>query len=153
MTKHSDGDIIEGRDLMVYVNTSTAEAPTFNAQAAATNHTISYSAETKERVTKDTASGAWSTKRVTKLSASIKCECLYVYNSQTGIKILKAAFKNRQSLLLKYGFASEEAGDEYEKGLFIITSLEEASPADGDATVSVTFESNGEITTETVAAS
>ena len=46
---------------MLYVNTAeTNENPTYKAQAAATNHTITYSGETKKRVTKDTSNGAFS---------------------------------------------------------------------------------------------
>lgn len=46
------GDIIEGRDLMMYINTAAdnASTPVFTPQAAATSHTITYSGETKERI-------------------------------------------------------------------------------------------------------
>ena len=64
--ERKDGDIVEGRDLMLYVDTAaTGESPTYTPQAAATNHTITYSAETKERVTKDTKNGAFADKTVT----------------------------------------------------------------------------------------
>lgn len=58
------GDILEGRDLMLYINTAAADAttPTYTPQAAATSHTITYSGETKERVTKDSGNGAYSEK-------------------------------------------------------------------------------------------
>lgn len=146
------GDIIEGRDLMLYVNTgSNAATPTYTPQAAATSHTITYSGETKERMTKDTAQGAYSEKKVTKLGVSIKCEALTSYGDVAGYDKLLEVFKTREPVKLKYGFAQEEAGDKYEEGLFVITSLEQTSPAGEDATYSATFENSGSVETKTKA--
>lgn len=148
-----NGDYIEGRDLMVFVDSSDGSSePTWSKTAAATNHTISYSAETKERSTKDTENGAFSQKSVTKLSATITVEALTTYNPECGFKSLLKMYKTRKPVKLKYGFAAEESSDEYEEGLFVITSLEENSPADDDATYSATFESTGVVETKTVGA-
>ena len=59
--------------------------------------------------------------------------------------------KARKPVKLKYGFAQETTGDKYEEGLFVITSLEESSPADDDATYSATFENSGVVETKTTA--
>lgn len=142
------GDIIEGRDLMLYINTSTSEAPDYTPQAAATSHTITYSGETKERITKDTANGAYSEKKVTKLSVSIKCEALVSYGDKAGYSALLKVYKSREPVKLKYGFTQEENGDEYEEGMFVITSLEQSSAAGEDATYSATFENSGEVQTK-----
>lgn len=143
------GDYIEGRDIMLYANTGTSdETPTYTATAAAKSHSINYSGETKERVTKDTGSGAWSEKRVTKLGASIKVEALTVYNVDCGYDKLLEIMKSRQPVLLKYGFKEEETGDTYEEGKFVITSLEKNDPADDDSTYSASFENSGEVTTK-----
>ena len=148
MTKQK-GDYIEGRDIMLYANTGTSdEAPTYTAIAAAKSHSINYSGETKERVTKDTGSGAWSEKRVTKLGVSIKVEALTVYNVDCGYDKLLEIMKSRQPVLLKYGFKEEETGDTYEEGKFVITSLEKNDPADDDSTYSASFENSGEVTTK-----
>lgn len=57
------GEIIEGRDLMMYVNTAASnETPVYEPQAAATSHTVTYSGETKERITKDTTNRAYAKK-------------------------------------------------------------------------------------------
>ena len=145
-----NGDIIEGRDLMLYINTAADSAtPTYTPQAAATSHTITYSGETKERVTKDTANGAYSEKKVTKLGVSIKCEALVSFGDTAGYDKLLAVMKSREAVKLKYGFAQEEAGDKYEEGLFVITSLEQTSAAGEDATYSATFENSGEVKTST----
>lgn len=149
MAKKS-GDIIEGRDLMMYINTAEGEAaPTYTPQAAATSHTITYSGETKERVTKDTANGAYGEKKVTKLSVSIKCEALVSFGDAAGYDKLLAVMKSREAVKLKYGFSEEETGDKYEEGLFVITSLEQTSAAGEDATYSATFENTGAIETKT----
>lgn len=144
------GDYIEGRDLMVFVDTSVGSGePTWTKTAAATSHTISYSAETKERVTKDTGNGAFSQKSVTKLSVSISVEALTTYQADCGFKSLLKMFKERKPVKLKYGFTTDEGMEEHEEGLFVITSLEESSPADDDATYSATFENTGNVETKT----
>ncbi|MCD8271047.1 MAG: phage tail protein [Parabacteroides sp.] len=144
------GDIIEGRDLMMYINTATGgSTATYTPQAAATSHTITYSGETKERVTKDTANGAYGEKKVTKLSVSIKCEALVSFGDAAGYDKLLEAMKSREPVKLKYGFSQEESGDKYEEGLFVITSLEQTSAAGEDATYSATFENSGAVETKT----
>lgn len=142
-----EGDVVEGRDLMVYI----FETDSYKPQAAATSHTITYSGETKERVTKDTANGAFSKKKVTKLSVTIKCEALTLFGTGNVYQKLLAIMKSREPVKLKYGY-SEEAGDassSYEEGMFVITSLEQNSPADDDATYSTTFENDGNVETKT----
>lgn len=143
------GEFIEGRDLMLYVDTASVEgSPKWEATAAATSHTISYSGETKERVTKDTANGAFSEKSVTKLSVSITCEALTVFGATIGFEKLLELMKARKPVKLKYGFSTEESNDKYEEGKFVITSLEQNSPADDDATYSATFENSGVVETK-----
>lgn len=146
------GDIIEGRDLMMYINTASGGAtPTYTPQAAATSHTITYSGETKERVTKDTANGAYGEKKVTKLSVSIKCEALVSFGDAAGYDKLLEVMKSREPVKLKYGFTQEQTGDKYEEGMFVITSLEQSSAADEDATYSATFDNSGAVETRTKA--
>lgn len=148
MTKQK-GDYIEGRDIMLYANTGTSdETPTYTATAASKSHSINYSGETKERVTKDTGGGAWGDKRVTKLGVSIKVEALTVYNVDCGYDKLLEIMKSRKPVLLKYGFKEEETGDTYEEGKFVITSLEKNDPADDDSTYSASFENSGEVKTK-----
>ena len=109
--ERQNGDIVEGRDLMLYLNTgASGENPTYTPQAAATSHTITYSAETKERVTKDTKNGAFSEKTVTKLGVSIKSDCLVSVGDAAGWDKLLATFKSRKPIKLKYGFADEKSG-------------------------------------------
>lgn len=145
-----EGDIVEGRDLMMYINTAAGNAaPTYTPQAAATGHTVTYSGETKERVTKDTKNGAFGEKKVTKLSVSIKCEALVSFGHAAGYDKLLEVMKSREPVKLKYGFTEEASGDKYEEGMFVITSLEQSSPAGEDATYSATFENTGAVETKT----
>lgn len=145
------GDYIEGRNMMLFVNTGTNSAtPTWTKTAAATSHTISFSGETKERVTKDTENGAFSQKSVTKLTCSITCEALTTYNADMGYDKLLSLMKARTPVLLKFGFTTSDTGSSYEQGLFVITSLEQNTPADDDATYSATFENTGKVETKTV---
>lgn len=142
------GEIIEGRDLMLYIVEGNGDSATSTPQAAATSHTITYSGETKERVTKDSSSGAYSEKKVTKLGVSIKCEALVSFGDEAGYDKLLSVMKTRQPVKLKYGFAQEQTGDKYEEGMFIITSLEQTSAAAEDATYSATFENTGAVETK-----
>ncbi len=141
------GDYIEGRDLMVFVDTGSSGSPVWTPTAAATSHTISYSGETKERVTKDTENGAFSQKSVTKLSCSITVEALRVFNKEVGFEKMLELMKKRDPVKLKYGFT--DSADSYEEGMFVITSLEESSPADDDASYSCTLENTGAVETKT----
>ena len=146
------GQYIEGRDLMLFIDTGSDGSPKWTPTAAATSHQISYSGETKERVTKDTGNGAFSQKTVTKLSVSITCEALKTFNADCGFDSLLVLMKARKPVKLKYGFAQEESSDKYEEGMFVITSLEESSPADDDASYSATFENSGVVETKTASA-
>lgn len=142
-----EGDYVEGRDLMVYI----FETDTYKPQAAATSHRITYSGETKERVTKDSSNGAFSNKKVTKLSVTIQCEALTLFGTGNVYEKLLAIMKSRQPVKLKYGYTEEAGGasSSYEEGMFVITSLEQSSPADDDATYSATFENDGNVETKT----
>jgi len=134
---------------MLYVNTGTDDTPVYTPTAAATSHSVSYSGETKERVTKDTSNGAFSEKSVTKLSVTIKCDALVVFDADCGYDQLLKIFKSRTKVKLKYGFTVEETGDSYEEGFFVITSLERTDSAEDDANYSATFENSGNVETKT----
>lgn len=134
---------------MLYVNTGESnESPTWQAQAMALSHTITYSTETKERLTKDSPGGN-SEKRITSVKVSIKAEALRSFGDKDK-KLLLKAMKEKKNVYLKYGFteADEQAGDDYEEGSFVITSLEETSQAGEDVSYSAQFESSGEILTK-----
>lgn len=145
-------DVIDGNDLLLYVDTGEVpQTPQWTAVANATSHQITTSSETKERVTKD-VSGKWKEKKVVGLSVSIKCEAL-VGKEGYGYKELLKIQKEGKPVKLKYGFREgvEGEGDEYEEGLFIIATLDKNDPAKEDSTMSATFENTGPVDTKTAA--
>ena len=117
-----------------------------------TTHTITFNSETKDRAVKPAASqgysaGLWKGKGVTGLSISISAEGLRYYGeSENGYAELSALWGAGASIQVK---AFQREGDEtpYVQGNFVITNLEETSPAQDDATLSISLESDGEPTT------
>lgn len=139
--------VMDGRDLMLYIDTAeSGDTPTWQAQALATSHTITYNTETKERLTKDSPGGN-PEKRVTAVKVTIKADALRSFGDKDK-KLLLATMKAKKNIKLKYGLANEEAGDEYEEGEFVIDSLEETSQAGDDVTYSAQFSSSGEVVTK-----
>lgn len=116
-----------------------------------TTHTLTFNSETKDRAVKPAASqsysaGLWKGKGVTGLSISISAEGLRFYGeSENGYDEIAAKWGKGQAVEVK---AFQREGDEtpYVQGNFIITSIEETSPAQDDATYTVNLESDGEPT-------
>lgn len=141
--------VVEGNDLMLYVNTAAAgsSTPTWEATAHATSHSIAFSVGTKERKTKTT--GKWSKLIVTGNSCEIKCEALVAYKDGYGYSDLKKLHKAGTPVMLKFAHVELAAQDEYEEGEFLITNIDESSGAGEDATYSATFKNHGEVVTKT----
>lgn len=142
--------IVEGSDLLLYVNKGTGEVPAFIPIAHSTSHTVTTSGEAKKRKTKDTA-GAFDHQKVTSLSQQIKCEALKSYDGY-GYFELKDLMLKRESVLLKFAPKEDTVTGKYEEGMYCITSLEQTAAAGEDATFSVTFDNDGEfkVTSKTV---
>ena len=106
---------------------------------------ISDSAETGERVTKETGASQWKQKYVKSLSEQITAEG-FVYDSVAasgiGFPNLKGLFLAKEPVKLRYKYRD---GEDLYEGDFIITSLEQDGPADDDETWSVTFENTGPV--------
>jgi predicted secreted protein len=149
---HPTEGFVNGSDLLLFIDTSITSTPEWTAVAHTTSHTVDYSSETKDRVTKDISSnGKWKSKAVSGISATITCEGLMIYDSdKLSYKTILAKMKAGQTVLLKFGFREEAEGDTYEQGLFVISSISQTSPAGEDTTFSATFENSGEVTTEVV---
>ncbi len=113
------------------------------------SHTVTYNSETKDRAVKPAASngysaGLWKSKGVTGLSISISAEGFRFYGeSENGFSEIAAKWGVGSSVEV---LAFEREGDTtpYLKGKFVIASIEETSPAQDDATYSVSLESDGE---------
>ena len=139
---------INGSDLLLLVGT--------HALGHCTSHTVTFNSETKERAVKPAADLASSNslfkrKSVTGLSVSVNGEGLRFYDEdEHGFNYLMKIWAAGQPVALKAfprgsDVASPGTMDAYMKGNFVITSLEETSPAQDDATYKVTFENDGPV--------
>lgn len=135
------GEYINGSDLLLKIGEK--------AMGHCTTHTLTFNSETKERAVKPEASrpktsGLWKGKGVTALSISISAEGLRFYEeTENGRKEIAALWGKGQSVDV---MAFERGGDSipYVNGKFVITSIEETSPAQDDVTYTVSLENDGE---------
>lgn len=135
---------INGSDLLLNIGEK--------AVGHCTTHTLTFNSETKERAVKPLASaaksaGLWKGKGVTSLSISISAEGLRFYEeTENGFTEISSLWGKGQSVVVE---AFEREGDDapYLVGNFVITSIEETSPAQDDATYSISLENDGEPTT------
>ena len=117
-----------------------------------TTHTLTFNSETKDRAVKPAASagyssGLWKGKGVTGLSISLSAEGLRYYGEgENGFDALSALWGAGAPITVK-AFQREGDASPYLEGQFVITSLEETSPAQDDATYSISLENDGEPTT------
>ena len=135
---------INGSDLLLSVGGG--------AVGHCTSHTITFNSETKDRAVKPAASqgrsaGLWKAKGVTGLSISISAEGLRFYGeTENGFEAIAAKWGAGQSVAV-LAFEREGSASPYVSGNFVITSIEETSPAQDDATYTINLESDGEPTT------
>lgn len=117
-----------------------------------TTHTLTFNSETKDRAVKPAASagyssGLWKGKGVTGLSISLSAEGLRYYGEgENGFDELSALWGAGAPITVE-AFQREGDASPYLEGQFVITSLEETSPAQDDATYSISLENDGEPTT------
>ena len=145
-----EGEVLDGRDLMVYIDTgSEPSTPQYEAQALATEHTVTWATETKERLTKDSPGGN-PEKRITKVTVTIRTSALRA-KGDTQRDLLLDAMNAKKLVKLKYGMRSDEeaTGDVYYEGMFAIDSLEENTTAGDDASYTAQFSSSGEVEKKT----
>jgi hypothetical protein len=122
-----------------------------NAFGHCTSHTITYSAETKDRAVKPVAtassdSGLWSGKSVSGLSIAISAEGLRFWEeSEGGFKKILPLWKAGRPVEVS-AFERGSDAEPYLTGKFVITKLDETNPAKDDATYSVELENDGEPT-------
>ncbi|MCM1117640.1 MAG: phage tail protein [Pseudoflavonifractor sp.] len=136
-------DYINGSDLLLGLGQGKT------AVAKCTSHTTTFNTETKERAVKPVAGAAssqsqWKEKGVTGKSVTITAEGLRFGKGDTefGFKELLAAYRVGKSIpVIAYERGNSAAP--YLEGKFVITSLEESTPAQDDATYSVTLENDG----------
>lgn len=131
---------INGSDLLIKI--------AGKAVGHCTSHTLTFASETKDRAVKPVASATistslWKGKGVTGLSVSISAEGLRNYDeTEGGFKSLVNAWVTGQPVAV-LGFERESDATPYLSGNFVITNLEETSPAQDDATYSISLENDG----------
>ncbi|MBR3466874.1 MAG: hypothetical protein IKH15_06615 [Bacteroidales bacterium] len=133
---------VNGSDMLLFVGG--------HAIGHCTSHTVTCNSETKDRAVKPYATasrttGLWKKKGVTGLSVSVSADGLRFYDEiEHGYQYLLGLWKAGAPVTLK-GREREKSGN-YMTGSFVITSLEETTPAQDDATYKVSFENDGEVT-------
>lgn len=136
-----ENQYINGSDLLLSV--------AGKAVGHCTSHTLTFNSETKDHAVKPVASagkssGLWKGKNVTGLSISISAEGLRFYNeTENGYDEIAPNWGKGATVEVS---AFRRGGDTspYVKGKFIISSIEETSPAQDDASYTVSLESAGE---------
>lgn len=114
-----------------------------------TTHSVTYNTETKERgvkppVKEKTKNALFSGKGVTKMSISVHGEGFrYKGEEELSLDDIRKLWGIGQSVELSC-FEREGDAAPYLKGKFVITKVEETSPAQDDATFTVDFENDGE---------
>lgn len=121
-----------------------------------TSHKITFNTETKDRAVKPLATqgsnaGLWKEKGVNGLSITISAEGLRFYSeTEGGFTEISSMWGAGTSVEVK-AFPRKDGKEANQKaylvGNFVITSLEEDSPAQDDATYSVSLENDGEPST------
>ena len=135
------GEYINGSNLLLKIGEK--------AMGHCTNHTLTFNSETKERAvkpeaTKPKTSGLWKGKGITALSISISAEGLRFYEeTENGREEIAALWGKGQSVDVQ-AFERSNDSTPYVKGKFVITSIEETSPAQDDVTYTVSLENDGE---------
>ena len=134
---------INGSDLLIFIGTK--------AIGHCTTHTLTFNTETKESSFKPAASepitaSKWTDKSESKKSVSISADGLRNFSEEEGgFKTLLAAWIAGTPVTVK-GCEREKDTTPYISGSFIITSLTETSPANDDATYSISLENSGPVT-------
>lgn len=114
-----------------------------------TTHSVTYNTETKERgvkppVKEKTKNALFSGKGVTKMSISVHGEGFrYKGEEELSLDDIRKLWGIGQSVELSC-FEREGDASPYLKGKFVISKVEETSPAQDDATFIVDFENDGE---------
>lgn len=136
---------IHGSNLILSVKKGSEVIPLGHAKSCK----ISNKSTTKERATKEVSNtGKWTETGVSKLEVTVSCDGFCFYGDQMGYDALLELWEKGEAVQLNYAHRGEEAA-KYREGNFVIESLDEDSPADDDATYSISFKNSGAVQTKT----
>jgi len=143
--------IIDGGDILVYINTGTDVTPVWSPMFHCTECSIKHATEIRTRMTKDTGKSA--EKRAGQQTTTISVNALASYSTYNYFE-LRALQLAGTPVKLKYSGrpaadvtalkceVAEQVGDKYEEGMFIITSLDRTDAKDADSTMTASFENS-----------
>lgn len=132
----------DGSDLMLFFKGK----PTL----AAKSHKVGFKTTTKEVITKDSKNSKYSRKKVKKIDVSVTCDALTVVETDSGAvgyTEMIAELKKGVSVELKFGLKDKSGS--FEKGNFIIDSIELNTPAGDEVSYTAQFSNDGEVETVT----
>jgi hypothetical protein len=144
--------IIDGGDLMLYAYIVS----TWTLIGDAKSHSLSNKSEVRTRRTK--ATGDYPGRKVTGLDCTINTDCLATYGSYGYFELLALQIAKTKVLLKLAGHANsllgvtEQIGDKYLQGTFVIDSVDINTAEGDDATFTASFSIDGALTISTVAA-
>tara|TARA_R110002153_G_scaffold64943_1_gene174025 strand:- start:105 stop:509 length:405 start_codon:yes stop_codon:yes gene_type:complete len=127
--------IINGTDLLVFIGGT--------AITHSTSASISFSMETRDASTKDSA--GYREILEGQRSYTIECEGMTALDAANGFEELFAAWVARTVLTVKFGTA--DATDQFYQGTGYLTSLSMDSGVEDSSTFSASFEMSGTVTT------
>tara|TARA_R100000388_G_scaffold39921_2_gene30821 strand:+ start:5048 stop:5449 length:402 start_codon:yes stop_codon:yes gene_type:complete len=127
--------IINGTDLLVFTGGT--------AITHSTSASISFSMETRDASTKDSA--GYREILEGQRSFTIECEAMTALDATNGFEELFAAWVARTKLTIKFG--TEDSGDQFYQGSGYCTSLSVDSGVEDSSTFSASFEMTGQVTT------
>lgn len=127
---------IKGADVLLYVNTGSAELPVWTKVAGQRDATVDRSGSTIDMNSKDNS--GWDVLEPGRNSWSITCDALYA-PSDEGVAALKSAWRNREKVMVQV----QEKGSATEVGEAIVTSCNTSHPDGDNSTLSVTLQGAG----------
>lgn len=136
-----------GSDMLLIVNGK--------AVGHCTTHTVSISAETKDRAvkpvaTKGLSAGLWKESSVTGLAVTITSESLRFYGeTELGLSSMIALILSATAVTVKCcernEADSQTLGDPYLSGDFVVTKCDHTAGAQDDVTCSIELKNSGEV--------
>lgn len=127
---------VKGADVLIYVNTGTAEIPAWTKVAGQRDAGVDRSGSAIDMNSKDNS--GWEMAEAGRNSWSISCDALYSPTDE-GVSALKEAWANREKVKVQV----QEVGTATEEGEAIVTSFNTSHPDGDNSTLSVTLQGAG----------
>jgi predicted secreted protein len=128
--------MINGTTVLLYANTGTPSVPVYEAVGSQRDMTIDENTASIDYSSKDSRARRVGPGRY---SSDISCDALYVPSNDAYLA-LKAAMRDGDKILVM----REESGASIETADCVITTLSETFPDQGDSTISISLEVDGE---------